>query len=119
MHNGGYPYFQLLQCKSLKLIEKDFLDLRNTFLNLEYFSQNKRIPLTETTFPVPSARRFDLNRETYISKREQVLLTRKVFLARKYFAFREKCSYSETVFLNKNEAQKGPRKSFRKINFMF
>ena len=46
-----------------KLTEKYFLDLRNMFLNQENirtFSQNKKIYLAQTNFPVPSIRKFIL-----------------------------------------------------------
>ena len=48
---------------ALELIEKYFLDLRNTFLNQENirnFSQNRKIHLAEKNFLVLSVRKFIL-----------------------------------------------------------
>ena len=53
-----------LYYKSLKLIEKHLIDLRNMFSyqeNIDYCSQNKKNELTEKNFLVSPARKFDLN----------------------------------------------------------
>ena len=75
------------------------------FINEEIsycFSQNKRIYLTEKTFPVPYAVKFDLNWEKYHKTKTSFLITRKPFLAEKHFLLKEKRSYSESIFLNQD-----------------
>ena len=58
--------------------------------------------------------------EKHISKQEPVLIKRKLFLARKYFLFQEKHSYSETNVLNHDKFLiEKKRKFFKYKNFQF
>ena len=56
---------------------------------LEYFSQNKKNKLTEKNFLVPSARKFDLNKED-VSKLDKFLDIQKTFLTKKIFLISRK-----------------------------
>ena len=106
----------LVYCKSLQLIKKQFLDLRNMLSNQEnvgiFFSKQEILYHWKLYL---SLLRENLTWiERYISKQEQILSQEKPFLARRYFLFQEKQPYSETIFINraKNFLQKGQENFF-------
>ena len=57
--------------------------------------------LTERRLLVPCLRTFDLNCE-YVLEQEQFLIIRKIFTAIWYFHLKEKCSCSQTIFINED-----------------